>query len=285
MQDKPKRTFIAIKVIPDHLFLKKYNLIRNKLKHEDIRWVNPGNYHITLRFLGDTPEGEIVKIKEILDRVVSDIATFNFGIQGIDLFRSIRHPRVLWMGMNNTHALIELKNKIDEFLNPLFNLPPRQLCRLVDHEWPLELKDCGLIFADLSVDCPAVGYIAIDGSGHGKRVSVLLVRRARGRELGDILRTTRNREPNITQRKIPIFGSPWSVLRQGFVRERFDPQRLDGKLLNRGSEFELISFGHLPYAQECSVGLQLKIILALRTDCSFEKRPCAVPNLAALLGT
>ena len=124
MQDKPKRTFIAIKVIPDHLFLKKYNLIRNKLKHEDIRWVNPGNFHITLRFIGDTPEGEIVKIKEILDRVVSDIATFNFGIQGIDLFRSIRHPRVLWMGMNNTHALIELKNKIDEFLNPLFNLPP-----------------------------------------------------------------------------------------------------------------------------------------------------------------
>ena len=123
MQNKPKRTFIAIKVIPDNLFLKKYNLIRDILKHEDIRWINPGNFHITLRFLGDTGEDEIIETDELLNRIVSDRTTFTFGIQGIDVFRSIRYPRVLWMGLNNSQYLIELKNKIDEYLDPHFDLP------------------------------------------------------------------------------------------------------------------------------------------------------------------
>ncbi len=119
MQNNLKRTFIAIRVFPDRNFLNEYQRIRTLLQTESIRWVKPENFHITLRFLGDTSEQEIGNISNMLDKGLSDVASFSFDIKGMDVFRSIRYPRVLWLGLTNTHDLLKLKTRVDESLGYL----------------------------------------------------------------------------------------------------------------------------------------------------------------------
>jgi len=119
MQDNLKRTFIAIKVIPDRNFLNEYQRIQNRLQAESIRWVKPEHLHITLRFLGDIPEHEIDNISGMLEKGLQGAASFNFSVTGMDVFRSIRYPRVLWLGLTNTHDLHKLKSKVDESLGSL----------------------------------------------------------------------------------------------------------------------------------------------------------------------
>jgi len=116
MQDNLKRTFIAVKIMPPADFINNYNIIKKKLQDEDIRWVKPGNFHITLRFLGDTFGQEIDKISEVLEKGLKDLKSFCFAVKGMDVFRSVRYPRVLWLGLTNTDDLQKLKSRVDEFL-------------------------------------------------------------------------------------------------------------------------------------------------------------------------
>ncbi len=118
-----KRTFIAVKVNPDHNFIRDFLNIRQKLDQEKISWVKTENLHITLRFLGDTAASDIDKIKEILDQVTNNTMSFQLNIRGAGIFPTQNNPRVLWLGLDNIDPLSEIKNKIDNELK-LFSLKP-----------------------------------------------------------------------------------------------------------------------------------------------------------------
>ena len=76
------------------------------------RWVKPHQLHITLRFMGRTPEGEL---PEILRRLATvNAPAFRMAPQGIGVFPSAeRKPRVLWLGLSPTPPLVVLKREID----------------------------------------------------------------------------------------------------------------------------------------------------------------------------
>lgn len=114
-----KRTFIALKVIPDKSFINDYNLIKKKLNQESIRWINTENLHVTLRFLGDTKTSDIEIISRLLDDVAYQSDFFSFILKGVDVFRSIWRPRVIWMGLDSTVLLNELKIQVDRSISSL----------------------------------------------------------------------------------------------------------------------------------------------------------------------
>jgi 2'-5' RNA ligase len=108
-----KRIFIAIKIYPDPSFKGFIKKLQAILEKEKIRWVNPHNLHLTLRFLGETNTELIPQISAELSNVALETKTFTINLTGVGVFRSVSYPRVLWVGIEKNEDLQELKNMVD----------------------------------------------------------------------------------------------------------------------------------------------------------------------------
>jgi len=92
------RAFIAIE-LPETIkgFLAG---IQERLKKSgaDVKWVNPKNIHLTLKFLGEIDAERLPKAIQIMEDVIKDKKAFQVGICCIGSFPRINSPRVIWAG-------------------------------------------------------------------------------------------------------------------------------------------------------------------------------------------
>jgi|WetSurMetagenome_2_1015567.scaffolds.fasta_scaffold33158_2 RNA 2',3'-cyclic 3'-phosphodiesterase len=116
-----KRTFIALDISANEFLKETCELIRYRLRLERVTWVN--DLHITLKFLGDTEEEVIDTIIEILDPVISGYKPVSFGLNGLDLFKNIHDPKVLWIGCDFPEHILCMQQDIEQLLAPLGFLP------------------------------------------------------------------------------------------------------------------------------------------------------------------
>ena len=70
------------------------------------RWIDPENYHITLRFIGDIDEPTADEIANALARI--DRPAFSVALQGLGTFGS-RNPHALYAGVKGSPVLKELQ--------------------------------------------------------------------------------------------------------------------------------------------------------------------------------
>jgi 2'-5' RNA ligase len=111
------RTFIAIPLaqeIRDYLACIQLQL---KKCQADVKWVQPENIHLTLKFLGERDEKKIDKIKEALDETARDKTCFSLRLCNLGAFPKIDFPRVIWVGIDKGEEEIkkiayELEEKI-----------------------------------------------------------------------------------------------------------------------------------------------------------------------------
>jgi len=89
------------------------------LAQESIKWVLPENIHLTLKFLGNTPEGKIDSIEAALTRTTEGFSPIEGEIKGAGAFPSLRRPRVFWVGLECPPALLELKTRLERELAAL----------------------------------------------------------------------------------------------------------------------------------------------------------------------
>ena len=78
-----------------------------------VRWVEPDNYHLTLKFLGEVGSDKVDQIARILARVAAGSSSFSADLAGFGAFPTIRRPRVLWLGVEPTPALRCLKQDVE----------------------------------------------------------------------------------------------------------------------------------------------------------------------------
>lgn len=116
LKQEIKRVFIAIKIFPDSSIKSILQELNIRLEKEKIRWVNPHNLHLTLRFLGETKTEVIPHISEELLKLASETKNFTITIKGVGAFRSVSYPRVLWVGIDKNEDLQKLKKKVDNSL-------------------------------------------------------------------------------------------------------------------------------------------------------------------------
>ena len=111
------RTFIAIElpetvvafVIRIQETLKSYRF--------KIRWVQPENMHLTLKFLGDIKREGRVKIEDAISDAAKDYGSMQFSVKGMGVFPSVKKPRVVWCGLKgDTASLADLQGRLDEKL-------------------------------------------------------------------------------------------------------------------------------------------------------------------------
>jgi RNA 2',3'-cyclic 3'-phosphodiesterase len=105
-----KRTFIAVKIEPGEKLKETIGEIRDALKNDSIKWVDTGNMHITLAFLGDTDEESVQRVSGMLQEKCAGTGNINFTLARLGIFRNINDPRVIWAGMENSDKLVSLYN-------------------------------------------------------------------------------------------------------------------------------------------------------------------------------
>jgi RNA 2',3'-cyclic 3'-phosphodiesterase len=84
------------------------------------RWVDPGNYHLTLRFIGEIDEGVAADVDDALARLRA--RRFTLQLSGTGVFGNGR-PRQLWVGVERNPELAALRDKIEQALTRT-GLPP-----------------------------------------------------------------------------------------------------------------------------------------------------------------
>ena len=76
---------------------------------DDLRWIDPQEWHLTLAFLGPTAEGEVPRLTDALIEVASNHAPFTIPTGGLGAFPSRRDVRILWFGLaDRSRRLAEL---------------------------------------------------------------------------------------------------------------------------------------------------------------------------------
>jgi len=116
MTDDVIRTFIAVDLPPSVLEAlgQVSSQLQEKLPDTPVRWVNSQKMHLTLKFLGDISKENIGMVEKILHSEASKRQAMEIGIGGIGAFPKMRHPRVIWIGIEAPAELFDLRRGIED---------------------------------------------------------------------------------------------------------------------------------------------------------------------------
>jgi 2'-5' RNA ligase len=84
-----------------------------------VRWVAADSLHITLKFLGETPESITAQLEKALRGACDDFGPFDVAIGGFGAFPSSSRPSILWVGVTAPVALVKLQQRIEAAVAPL----------------------------------------------------------------------------------------------------------------------------------------------------------------------
>lgn len=87
-----------------------------RILHEEempVRWIDPDNFHLTLKFLGQVRPDRIPGVEEAMAKVADQTTKFEVDFEGFGAFPTIRRPRVLWLGIDATPELRCLKQDLE----------------------------------------------------------------------------------------------------------------------------------------------------------------------------
>ena len=77
----------------------------------DVRWVKPESLHVTLKFIGEKPEGVGAEIEKALGSVSAE--TFELSFRGYGFFPTAKAARVFWVGIEADARLAQLAGKVE----------------------------------------------------------------------------------------------------------------------------------------------------------------------------
>jgi len=100
-----ERLFVAVKLDSDKDFIATYQALRNSLVLERIKWVELQNMHLTLKFLGKTPDEQKPQLHAALLAAASRHTEFELQLNKTGIFGSSYHPRVIWLGDDDSQEI------------------------------------------------------------------------------------------------------------------------------------------------------------------------------------
>jgi 2'-5' RNA ligase len=110
------RAFIAVPVGDE--IRSAVETVEEELKRigADVKWVKPGNVHLTLKFLGNIRPDDVEPLKAALGEALSGEAGFEAAVAGLGTFpRGRGKPRVVWMGLEEgAERLKDLAARVDD---------------------------------------------------------------------------------------------------------------------------------------------------------------------------
>ncbi len=90
-----------------------------KATNANVRWVKPGNIHITLKFLGNIEEDRVGEIENAL-KPLGSRNSFELLAQGMGVLPNPRYPRVVCAGLETgVEALKELNRAMEDAMETM----------------------------------------------------------------------------------------------------------------------------------------------------------------------
>jgi len=81
-----------------------------------VRFVAAGNYHVTLKFLGEVAETRLPEIQSALAAI--QFPSFSLDVRGVGFFPNAHAPRVFWVGIESTQ-LAGLAQLVQQAFEPM----------------------------------------------------------------------------------------------------------------------------------------------------------------------
>ena len=82
-----------------------------------VAWVDSRQLHLSLRFIGEVDEQMFEKLRTCLLRIQQQ--SFLLKLRGVGTFPNGKSPRIIWVGVENSEPLVQLRNKIEHQINSL----------------------------------------------------------------------------------------------------------------------------------------------------------------------
>jgi len=111
------RAFIAIDVEQSSQITDIVNDLNNS--GANIKLVKPENMHITIKFLGDTDEKFVGRIREIMEKSVENIESFEIKLKSIGVFPNQDYIKIIWIGIEQYEKIVEIAKKINKGLSKI----------------------------------------------------------------------------------------------------------------------------------------------------------------------
>jgi 2'-5' RNA ligase len=95
------RTFIALEL--NEALQRFLGEIISQVSQElpDLRWVDPNGIHLTLAFLAELSDEQLVKAIHAAEEAAHKATPFEYRLKGLGIFGSPQQPRVIWMGVED----------------------------------------------------------------------------------------------------------------------------------------------------------------------------------------
>lgn len=109
------RAFLAL-TLPDDI-RRSLHALQRELAHSgaDIKWVEPQNLHVTLKFLGDITEEQRRAVERLLGEAARGETAFTLGLDRAGAFPSLSSPRVVWVGLGEgKERAVQIAERIEE---------------------------------------------------------------------------------------------------------------------------------------------------------------------------
>ncbi|MBI5471811.1 MAG: RNA 2',3'-cyclic phosphodiesterase, partial [Ignavibacteriae bacterium] len=111
------RLFIGI-AIPAEIRSQISEVVRElKSANANVRWEQIDKLHITMKFLGDTPDHQVPSIVTALESLATKVPAFRVTYSGVGCFPNKREPRIIWVGVDEGNSvLVPLAESIDALM-------------------------------------------------------------------------------------------------------------------------------------------------------------------------
>ena len=96
---KARRLFAGVAVAATEELRRTLAELQRGLRLEKIRWTRLEKLHLTVEFFGFVEPERIPELEGALAQAAAGAPPFTLKLGGLGMFGNLRHPRVLWLGV------------------------------------------------------------------------------------------------------------------------------------------------------------------------------------------
>ncbi len=138
------------------------------IKKGDVKWVEPANIHLTLKFLGEIKDEQADEVCEISKKVAEAHNKFDIDIESVGAFGG-RSAKIIWVGVSKgADELIALQKDLEDHLAQA-GYPPEErefsahltLCRVRNPKSGVKLAEAVKQFEHLKLGSVAADALCV----------------------------------------------------------------------------------------------------------------------------
>jgi RNA 2',3'-cyclic 3'-phosphodiesterase len=113
------RLFIGIKIENQQKLIDLSSSLKMQLSESNASWVNPYNFHLTLKFLGEVENYYINSIITLLTEISHKVQSFDLHYNKLGYFGTATQPKVIWFDFKPNKNLNLLQELIENSMTDL----------------------------------------------------------------------------------------------------------------------------------------------------------------------